>query len=247
MEKTNAGLVEYAKAQLGNPYWYGTYGQTASESLYQGKKKQYPQYYTATDFAKQYGKRVHDCSGLIKGYLMSDSPTSNPKYNKAYDYSANGTRNACKEKGDISSMPDLPGVLVFYDGHVGIYIGNGEVIEARGHAYGVVRTKLSSRGWKWWGKHPAITYTEEKKEEKAEETASVTLPVLVEGSKVDAVRTVQRLCNALGFKGKTGYTLTVDGDYGSYTSFAVKSFQKAKGLTADGIVGKKTWEAFFKA
>ena len=28
--KTATGLVEYAIAQLGKPYWYGTFGQTAS-------------------------------------------------------------------------------------------------------------------------------------------------------------------------------------------------------------------------
>ena len=45
MEKTALGLVEYAKAQLGKPYWYGTFGQSASKSLYDQKKSQYPQRY----------------------------------------------------------------------------------------------------------------------------------------------------------------------------------------------------------
>lgn len=35
MLKTAKGLVEYAKAQLGRPYWYGTFGQAASEELYE--------------------------------------------------------------------------------------------------------------------------------------------------------------------------------------------------------------------
>lgn len=165
MSKTNIGLVEYAKAQLGNPYWYGTYGATASESLYKAKKKQYPQYYTATDFPSQYGKRVHDCVGLIKGYWWSETPTSAPKYNKNQDTSANGLRKACIEQGDISTIPEIPGVCVFYDGHVGVYIGNGEVIEARGHAYGVVKTKLKGRGWKYWGKIPNIEYITDTKPE----------------------------------------------------------------------------------
>ena len=47
MAKTNIGLVEYAKAQLGLPYWYGTYGQISSEELYKRKKAQYPRNYTA--------------------------------------------------------------------------------------------------------------------------------------------------------------------------------------------------------
>ncbi len=167
--KTNTGLVEYAKAQLGLPYWYGTFGLIATEALYKTKKKQYPKYYASwNDFPTQYGKRVHDCVGLIKGYLWSDTPTSTPKYTVSQDVSANGMRNACKEKGDISTMPDIPGVLVFMNGHVGVYIGGGFVIEARGHEYGVVKTKLSGRGWKWWGKCPWISYDKNTSAEKTE-------------------------------------------------------------------------------
>lgn len=65
-------------------------------------------------------------------------------------------------------MPDYP-YCVWYcsgsdnfgadmKGHVGIYAGKGEVIEARGHEYGVVVTKLSERPWKNWGKCPFIEY-----------------------------------------------------------------------------------------
>ncbi|MBQ8568442.1 MAG: C40 family peptidase [Oscillospiraceae bacterium] len=159
MSKTNNGLVEYAKAQLGLPYWYGTFGNTADEHLYKYKKKQYPKYYNPwSDFPTQYGKRVHDCVGLIKGYLWSDSAVSAPKYNGAQDHTADDYRARCKEKGSIDTMPDIPGVLVFSSGHVGVYIGSGYVIEARGHEYGVVKTKLKNRPWKWWGKCPYIDY-----------------------------------------------------------------------------------------
>ena len=128
--KTNYGLVEYAKAQLGLPYWYGTFGQIGTEALYTSKKKQWPKFYkwegTAyNNFSSQYGKRVHDCVGLIKGYLWSETPTSTPKYNSAQDVSANMMRANCRERGAISTMPDTPGVLVFMSGHVGVYIGNG--------------------------------------------------------------------------------------------------------------------------
>ena len=45
---------------------------------------------------------------------------------------------------------------------MGVYIGNGKVIEARGHKYGVVETNLVGRGWKQWGKLNWIDYVEEK-------------------------------------------------------------------------------------
>ena len=161
--KTNIGLVAYAKKQLGKPYWYGTFGQEGAAALLTSKARQYPSMYTAARLAncrRQYGVKVHDCVGLIKGYLWCDSPEDEtPKYNAAQDKSANGMYNACKERGKIATMPDIVGLLVFMEGHVGVYIGGGYVIEARGFSSGVVKTKLAGRGWTKWGKCPYITYT----------------------------------------------------------------------------------------
>lgn len=163
MTKTNSGLIEYCKAQLGLPYWYGTFGQTASASLYNQKKNQYPTYYTASDFKEQFGKRVHDCIGLIKGYLWSDTPTSAPKYNPVQDVGATGMYNACTKKGDISSFDKVPGRLVFKKSskgsgmsHVGVYIGDNKIIEAKGHLYGVVTSTMNST-WTHWGQCPWIS------------------------------------------------------------------------------------------
>lgn len=156
--KTAQGLVDYAKAQLGKPYWYGTYGNTASKGLYDYKKKQYPKYYTAKDFPAQYGQRVHDCVGLIKGYLWSDTPTSDPKYNKAQDKNANGMYDACEVKGSINTLPEIRGLLLWRNGHIGVYIGNGYAIEARGHEYGVVKTRVKDRNWTNWAKCVYIKY-----------------------------------------------------------------------------------------
>lgn len=43
-------------------------------------------------------------------------------------------------------------------GHIGVYIGNGEVIEAMGTKYGVVKTQLEGRGWTHWLEVPGIEY-----------------------------------------------------------------------------------------
>jgi hypothetical protein len=161
MAKTAKGLVDYCKAQLGKPYWYGTFGNKATQSLLTSKTNQYPAHYTngrMSKYKSQIGERVHDCVGLIKGYLWSETSTSTPKYNSAQDESANGMRGRCKESGLIATLPEIPGVLVFFSGHVGVYIGKGRVIEARGFNYGVVETELKDRPWTHWGKCPWIEY-----------------------------------------------------------------------------------------
>ena len=43
-----------------------------------------------------------------------------------------------------------------------------------------------------------------------------------------------------------GYPITVDGGYGPSTLAAVESFQTARGLTVDGMVGAQTWSALLR-
>lgn len=75
-------------------------------------------------------------------------------------------------------------------------------------------------------------------------TVNVTLPILQKGSKEKAyVKTLQTLLIAKGYN-CGGYG--ADGDFGNGTLASVKAFQAANGLTADGIVGQKTWEALLR-
>ena len=55
------------------------------------------------------------------------------------------------------------------------------------------------------------------------------------GSTGDAVRKMQQRLKELGY-----YTGSVDGDFGAGTESALKDFQRANGLTADGIAGQRT-------
>ncbi|MBQ8263449.1 MAG: peptidoglycan-binding protein [Oscillospiraceae bacterium] len=73
---------------------------------------------------------------------------------------------------------------------------------------------------------------------KTAEVSKVTLTVrqLEKGCEGADVKALQILLNGLGYN-----CGEVDGDFGSKTEAAVKKFQKAKGLTQDGVVGKKTW------
>ena len=61
--------------------------------------------------------------------------------------------------------------------------------------------------------------------------------ILRQGSKGSAVAELQQLLQSKGF-----YTGKIDGDFGIGTANAVLKFQKAQGLTTDGIVGSSSWK-----
>lgn len=165
---TNKGLIEYAKSMVGMPYWFGANGQIGSKQLHDSLKRMYPSYYTANDFKKQYGKRVHDCSGLLKAYLWGGTKTKTPKYDGKTDYNSAGFYSVSKEKGTIDSMPKIDGIAVYKTSrkgspsrihHIGYYCTDGYVYEAKGHAYGVVKTKFKASEWHYWSKIPFIDYS----------------------------------------------------------------------------------------
>jgi peptidoglycan hydrolase-like protein with peptidoglycan-binding domain len=62
------------------------------------------------------------------------------------------------------------------------------------------------------------------------------LPVQL-GERSNAVAAVQRRLAA------SGICVAVDGEFGPLTRKAVRAFQRAHGLTADGVIGRKTWGA----
>lgn len=63
------------------------------------------------------------------------------------------------------------------------------------------------------------------------------------GAKGDAVASIQKKLKELGFKGKNGKPLSVDGLFGDSTEHAVILFQKSVGILDDGKVGDKTQAA----
>lgn len=63
-------------------------------------------------------------------------------------------------------------------------------------------------------------------------------PTLSWGSRGDYVRLVQRRLSQWGY-----HRGSVDGVYGQQTYNAVVSFQRRNGLTADGVIGPRTWRA----
>lgn len=162
---TNLQLVEFCKRVYAEKwvYWYGTYGKKCTQALYEEKRKQYPEQYTASR-ANGYqvdirnGRTCADCAGLIKAFFWKGGdPSATPKYgsNGFKDRGADSIFKSCSETGLISTIPDVPGLVVWKSGHIGVYIGGGETIEMKGFAYDCVRAKVTSGTWTHWGRLPA--------------------------------------------------------------------------------------------
>ena len=173
--KNNLDLVRWCENAYKNGwgYVYGGYGQICTKqyldqqaSLYPGNNEAGGEMRTIGE--KWFGKRVVDCIGLIKSYAWYNDDTGEivAGSNGFTDCGANTIWNNVKEGGAISTMPDIPGLAVWMDGHIGVYVGNGEVVEAQGTAYGVVKTQLKNRGWTKWMKIPNIKYIEDKESKK---------------------------------------------------------------------------------
>ena len=170
---TNTGLVSYCKQALSlkTKYMWGGLMRTITEgyiSMLSGPTM-YPSQYPEsrkTLLRSCIGKGYYgcDCVGLIKSYYFGG--IGSPDYKNANDYNVGTMYSAAKVKGKLDTLPETPGVLVMTSnlGHVGVCIGNGEVIEctlgSRGD--GVVKTKLQNGGWYYWCECPVIEYPSSK-------------------------------------------------------------------------------------
>lgn len=239
-------------------YAWGMFGSTITKSRVESKAKQYPDWYTQhkinSIFAPLYGANPpvwgFDCIGLIKGVLWGWNGDQSKVYGGAVyasngvpDLSADAMIDRCNQVS--SNLTDIAvGEFLWMKGHCGIYIGNGKVVESTPKwNNGVQITSLSDRNWLKHGKLPYVAYEATKE---VNHIVTIEMTVLRKGSRSDEVKTLQRLLNALGYKGKDSNVLAIDGDFGGNTEYALKAFQKSKWLTVDGICGKKSWTAILK-
>lgn len=265
---TNLELVAFAKMMEKHkvPYWYGTCVYKCTDDLLKRKSQQYPSHYGSSRMTK-YKDAVKsktvcsDCVGLLKGYFWSNGGAGVEDYilgkgdfktkygaNGCPDKSANGFYDYCRTHAPkkygtkISDMPDVPGIAVFMDGHVGLYIGNGLVIEERGFAYGTVCTKLNSRGWKRWAFIPEHMLEYVGITDSTVSECELGDRLLQKGDTGEDVEDLQEMLVELGYE-----LGEIDGDFGSKTEAAVKKFQRDHKLDDDGEYGPLTHAALVKA
>ena len=192
--------------------------------------------------------RAFDCSGLImyffqnlKGILKSDT-------------TAHGLKGMCSQISQSQLLPGDFAFRVYTSGankgrvyHVGVVVdAEKNVIEAKGRDDGVVKRPLNAEAgyWNAFGR-PAFLKAEIEGGAPTPQPAPVGWElsrVLKRTSSImkgEDVRAVQRALIARGYScGASG----ADGQFGAGTESAVKAFQKANGLAADGIVGQNTCE-----
>lgn len=181
---TNKEFVEKAMDIAENyntVYMWGTFGHVVKDSLIESKAKQYPERYSdsrQSSLEKLVEKDYwgFDCVGLIKGILWGWSGNRAKSYGGAVyqangvpDSSANTIFKKCTEQSSDFSNVEV-GEAVWMDGHIGIYVGNGLVVEATNKwkdgvqitACNCSKMGYNRRDWTKHGKLPYVEYVDEK-------------------------------------------------------------------------------------
>ena len=139
-------------------YIYGTWGTLWTQAKQSASTREMTEKYGS----RWIGHMVTDCSGLLRWalYQLGESIVHHARYQYT-DY--------CLPKGKLidgkrdDGQPILPGTAVFLQGketkihHVGVYVGNDTVVEAKGTIYGVVTSHLNH--WDHWGELKMVDYT----------------------------------------------------------------------------------------
>lgn len=162
-------------------YGKGGFGHPCTEMTIENLKAAYPDWYDtarAESLKKLVGKQyyIFDCVCLIKAVLFwgwsgnFNAAYGGAIYDRNTDYTEKGLLNACTFTSDNFNII-VPGELVYMPGHVGVYVGKGQVIECSPKwKNGVQYSNLgnlakyktgNNRVWSKHGKLPGINYSVE--------------------------------------------------------------------------------------
>lgn len=141
---------------------------------------------------------------------------------------------AIRTKGAALLRLSGPGLI----GHIVCSDGKGGTIEAHSTKYGVINSTTTGRRFDYGIKFPGLEYEINQGVIVNEKPKGIiyrwTSPIM----SGEAVKAIQSKLANMGY-----YKLKLDDKYGRGTFEAVKAFQKANSLNADGEVGPKTAEA----
>ncbi len=173
-----------------------------------------PDTYWTRDCARWFDTMAADCSGGIVGAFR--------KHGTYRDRTANTFFRECTKTGRIEDLPEVPGLCVWRKGHIGVYAGDGVIMEFRGTEYGCVKTRVKSRNFTHYGYLKDIDYNSASSAVSSplpteERIVGLTSPL----TRGDDIRALQELLNSWGYKsGKA------DGVFGKNSEAALMSFVK---------------------
>lgn len=238
-------LVKLFKKALDEKWGY-IYG-AAGDKWTQAKQDAATRELTVKYGQQWVGRRVADCSGLfywafkeLGGYMYHGSNTMWSRYCTSKGALKSGKRSDGDALKPGSAVFKLRNSTDYY--HVGLYVGDDIVIEAKSTAKGVVTSKVNT--WTHWGELKGVSYADvDVTNNNNISTVYTTLGQRIlkytsPTMKGEDVKILQTKLNALGYS-----CGSVDGYFGKNTNNALMLFQKDRGLTVDGICGSKTIEA----
>lgn len=231
------GLAAFAISKIGVPYVYGAKG--ADGKLTQAKvnslARMYPNVFTSKYLNKiaskgLVGKVCCDCSGLISWYTGKVLGSSQ-LYSQAY------------ARLPISKWKDFAvGTVLWKSGHVGVYIGDGYVVEEKGIDYGCVKSKVSDTPWKYGLTFSWIDYTIDTPIPSNNITYKNANIYPEPTCNISKKTTVANYIKWLQYELiEAGYTnVKITGSWNNVTKNALGKFQKSSKLTVDYICGAST-------
>lgn len=273
MNKARSAL-RFALQRLGSPYVYGGSGKPCTPEYRRARMKQYPGSAKAIarncpvlsgkadscSACRYRGRDCFDCAQLVKlalkaeGILLPSGASSQWKAGAIWAFRGEVTHVA-RSHACVLFRKDAQGSADRPMAHVGLSLGDGRVIDARGHQAGVMQSKITAYPWthmafpkgfpvpaELTGKEAILApLTFEQPPEKKPKAALQDLSLAL-GERGELVRLLQNQLLRLGYPLPR---FGADGKYGRETSQAVVAFQRVTGLAPTGQAGVETMARLF--
>ena len=213
---------------------------------------------------RRWGAPDYDCSSMIiQAWENAGVPvkTAGATYtgNMRQVFLRNGFSDV-KSKCNLSTCAGMkPGdVLLNEINHTAMYCGGGQIVHARGQKHGsaapgdqgaeIAVTAYYNYPWDCVLRYNGTASGDVKPTSGRVGTCTVQLGEYVPGCVDPQVKVIQILLKAKGYKGKDKRVLTIDGEFGENTAYAVERMQKKAGMKNInfGTVSAKTWELLLK-
>ena len=247
--------AQFALSMVGCPYVYGGTGKPCTPNYRLARTHQYP---GAARNIRRYcpvlsgqapdcaacrwnGLPAYDCAQLVRyalragGQRVPSGASTLWRYAPAWSYRGPLDMDWARKHFCVLFRRDIPASDARPMAHTGLCLGDGRVVDGRGHRDGVILTDLSAYPWTDMAVPDGLPGPANPKET---EKPGI-FRALVFGSRGEEVRRLQRRLIDLGHQLPR---FGADGIYGGETAAAVKAFQLVRGLPPTGLVFRDTHE-----